>query len=298
MSIDQTQLLVLEVAKTLFTCGVIVALAALGFRLWRSTLRKVADRLAQRPENRSRERQVRLDTLAAVGRATGAVLVGAVAGLMVLGQFADISPLLAGGSGVGLAIGLGAKSLIRDVIAGFFILLEDHFGVGDRITVNDRYAGRVEHLDLRRTVLRNIQDGSVLTIPNGEIRVVANTTKDWSQLAVDIRVDYAEDIDRVLAILAQAGDELRADPATATRLLDQPEVLGVEALGESDVTVRVMLKTQPGQQAQVGRRYRGIVKRAFDREGVALPNQQQVILAGVEPIRGQRSWLATREVAA
>src|ERR687885_26616 len=203
-----------------------------------------------------------------------------------------------GVSVVGLAIGLGAKSLIRDVIAGFFILLEDHFGVGDRITINDRYAGRVEHLDLRRTVLRNIQDGSVLTIANGEIRVVANTTKDWSQLAVDIRVDYAEDIDRVLAVLERAGDELRADAASATHLLAQPEVLGVEALGESDVTVRVMLKTQPGQQAQVGRRYRGLVKRAFDREGIALPNQQQVILAGVEPVRSQRSSLATREVAA
>jgi small conductance mechanosensitive channel len=298
MSIDQTQLLVLQTAKTLITCGVIVVLAALGFRLWRSTLRRLAGRLAERPENHSRERQVRLDTLATVGQATGAVLLGAVAGLMVLGQFADISPLLAGASVVGLAIGLGAKSLIRDVIAGFFILLEDHFGVGDRITVNDRYAGRVEHLDLRRTVLRNIQDGSVLTIPNGEIRVVANTTKDWSQLAVDIRVDYAEDIDRVLAVLERAGDELRADAASATHLLAQPEVLGVEALGESDVTVRVMLKTQPGQQAQVGRRYRGLVKRAFDREGIALPNQQQVILAGVEPVRSQRSSLATREVVA
>ena len=299
MSIDQTQLLVLQAAKTLFTCGVIVVLAALGFRLWRSTLRKVADRLGQRPENRSRERQVRLDTLVAVGQATGAVVLGAVAGLMVLGQFADISPLLAGASVVGLAIGLGAKSLIRDVIAGFFILLEDHFGVGDRIIINDRYAGRVEHLDLRRTVLRNIQDGSVLTIPNGEIRAVANTTKGWSQVAVDIRVDYAEEVERVLAILEQTAGELCADAVSGPQLVDQPEVLGVEALGESDVTLRVVLKTQPGQQAQVGRRYRGLVKRAFEREGVALPNQQQVILAGtVEPARGQRSALASREVFA
>src|ERR671933_2932236 len=112
MSIDQTQLLVLQTAKTLFTCGVILVLAAVGFRLWRSTLRRLADGLGQRPENRSRERQVRLETLATVGQATGAVLLGAVAGLMVLGQFADISPLLAGASVVGLAIGPRAKSLI------------------------------------------------------------------------------------------------------------------------------------------------------------------------------------------
>ena len=298
MSIDQTQFLVLQTAKTLFTSGVIVVLALLGFRLWRSTLRKVADRLGEQPENRSRERRVRLDTLAAVGQATGAVVLGAVAGLMVLGQFADISPLLAGAGVVGLAVGLGAKSLIRDIIAGFFILLEDHFGVGDRITINDRYAGRVEHLDLRRTVLRNIQDGSVLTIANGEIRAVANTTKGWSQLAVDIRIDYAEEVDRVLAILEQTAGELRADPVSGPQLVEQPEVLGVEALGESDVTLRVMLKTQPGRQAPVGRRYRGLVKKAFEREGVALPNQQQVIVAGVEPPRGQSSALTRREVFA
>jgi moderate conductance mechanosensitive channel len=298
MSIDQTQLLILQAAKTLFTSGIVLVLAFLGFRLWRSTLRGLAARLGRRPENRSRERQVRLDTLATVGQATGAVLLAAVAGLMILGQFADISPLLAGASVVGLAIGLGAKSLIRDVIAGFFILLEDHFGVGDRVTVNDRYAGRVEHLDLRRTVLRNIQDGSVLTIPNGEIHVVANTTRDWSQLPVDIRIDYAEDIDRVLAILEEAGDDLVAHPLWGAHLMDRPEVLGVEALGESDVTVRVMLKTEPGHQAQLGRRYRALAKKAFDREGVAPPNQQQVILASVEPTQKQRASLASREVAA
>lgn len=298
MSIGQTELVVLQTAKTLFSCGVIVVLALIGFRLWRSTLRGIADRLAERPENRSHERKVRLQTLVSVGQATGAVLVGAVTGLMVLGQFADISPLLAGASVIGLAIGLGAKSLIGDVIAGFFILLEDHFGVGDRITVNNRYAGRVEHLDLRRTVVRNIQDGSVLTIPNGEIRVVANTTKDWSQQPVDIRIDYAENLDRVLAILEQAAADLRADAVAGPKLLDQPEVLGVEALGESDVTVRVMLKTKPGHQAQVGRRFRGLVKTAFEREGVTLGSQQQVIVAGVEPLRRHGSVYAQSEVFA
>jgi small conductance mechanosensitive channel len=279
MFIDQTQLILLQVGKAVFTSLAILGVALVGFRLWRSTLQRLARRLRRRAENQTRERQVRLETLAAVGQTTGAVLLGSFAGLMILAQFTDISPLLAGAGVVGLAIGLGAKSLIQDVIAGFFILLEDHFGVGDRIKVDDKYTGRVEHLDLRRTVLRNIQDGSVLTIPNGQIRVVANTTKGWSQVPVDIHIDYAEDLDRVMEVLERVGDELKADDALGPLLLDRPAVLGVETLGDSDVTIRVQLKTQPAQQARLGRHYRGLVKKAFDRAGIALPNPQQLVLA-------------------
>ena len=282
MPVEQTQLLVLHAGKALVTSVVIVALALAGFRLWRTTIHRLAGRLRRRAENQSRERQVRLETLAAVGQATGAVLLGSFAGLMVLSQFANISPLLAGAGVVGLAIGLGAKSLIQDVIAGFFILLEDHFGVGDRIKVDDKYTGRVECLDLRRTVLRNIQDGSVLTIPNGQIRVLANTTKGWSQVPVDISIDYAADLDRAVAVLERVGDELRADGDLGPLLLDRPEVLGVETLGESDVTLRVVLKTQPAQQARIGRRYRALVKKAFDQEGIALPGPQQMLLVPAE----------------
>ena len=278
MLIDQTQLLVLQIGKAVFTSLVILGITLVGFRLWQSTLQRLAHRLRRRDENQSRERQVRLETLAAVGQGTGAVLLASFASLMILGQFADISPLLAGAGVVGLAIGLGAKSLIQDVIAGFFILLEDHFGVGDRITVNDRYSGRVEHLDLRRVVMRNVQDGAVLTIPNGQIRVVANTTKGWSQVPVDLHVDYAEDLDWVMEVLERVGDELRADARLGPLLLDRPTVLGVETLGDSDVTIRVQLKTQPAQQARLARAYRGLVKRAFDRAGIALPNPQQLVL--------------------
>jgi moderate conductance mechanosensitive channel len=298
MLIDQVQLLLLSAAKALVASVVILAVALAAFRVLRSTLRRLTDRMQQLEENRSHERQVRLQTLSGVGQATGAALLGCIAGLMVLGQFVNISPLLAGAGVIGLAIGLGSKSLIRDVIAGFFILLEDHFGVGDRITVNDRYKGQVEHLDLRRTVLRNVQNGSVLTIPNGEIRVVANTTKEWSQEVVDVHVDYSEDVDRALEVLESAAAELRADPDSGPLLLEQPEVLGVEDLGESDMTLRVILKTRPGRQAPLGRRYRAMVKRGFEREGVAAPSSQPVILACPQPVTHRRSTLHAREVNA
>jgi small conductance mechanosensitive channel len=282
MLIDQTELLILHVGKALVTSLVILLAALVGFRAWRSSLQRLGGRLRGRPENRSRERQVRLETLAAVGQGTGAVVLGSFASLMILGQFADISPLLAGAGVVGLAIGLGAKSLIQDVIAGFFILLEDHFGVGDRITVNDRYSGRVEHLDLRRVVVRNIHNGSVLTIPNGQIQVVANTTKGWSQAPIDIHVDYAEDLDRVMQVLERVGDELLEDVAMGPLLRERPAVLGVEQLGDADVTIRVLLKTQPAEQGRLGRHYRGLVKTAFDRAGIALPNPQRLLVVPQE----------------
>ncbi|MBI4492796.1 MAG: mechanosensitive ion channel family protein [Chloroflexi bacterium] len=246
--------------------------------MWRSAIQRIANRALAQAENLPRERQLKIQTLASVSRATGAILLGLVGGLMVLSQFIDISPLLAGAGVIGLAIGLGAQSLIRDVISGFFILLENHFGVGDVIRVNDQYAGAVEHLDLRRTVLRNL-DGWVVTIPNGEIRVVANMTKEWSRTVVDVGVAYKEDVDRVVGVLQEVGDELLAQPDAAPLLLERPHVLGVEALGEYQVTIRVLLKTQPTKQWEVGRRYRALVKRAFEREGIEIPFPHHVVIA-------------------
>ena len=248
----------------------IVVAAAFILRAWRSTIERLTARALRQTENLPRERQLKIQTLAAVSRATGTVLVLVIAALLVLSQFMDIAPLLAGAGIVGLAVGLGSQSLIRDVVNGFFILLENHYGVGDVIKINNQYAGVVEHLDLRRTVLRNL-DGWLINVPNGEIRVVANMTKDWSRMVVDIKVSCRQRVDQVLQALRDAADELMAEPGMAALLLEPPEILGIEALTESHMTFRVLLKTQPTKQWEVGRRYRALVKQVFDRAGIEGP---------------------------
>lgn len=277
--IAQLQVALLETVRAVSVVLVILVATAVGVHLWRASVHKLRQRALARAENLPRERQLKIQTLAAVSQASGSVALVFVAGLTALSQFLDITPVLAGAGVVGLAVGLGAQSLIRDVLAGFFILLENHFSVGDVIRVNDQYSGLVEHLDLRRTVLRN-QEGSVITIPNGEIRVVANLTREWSRAVVDIGVPYQEEIDRVMEVLERAGEELMAQPETAPLLLERPEILGVEALTESQVTIRVLLKTQPTKQWQVGRHYRALVKRVFQREGIDAPVPRRVVIAG------------------
>ena len=265
--IAQLQAALLEAVRSVSVALIILVATAVGVHLWRASVRKLRERALARSENLPRERQLKIQTLATVSETSGSVALVVIAGLTALSQFVDITPLLAGAGVVGLAVGLGAQGLIRDLLSGFFILLENHFGVGDVIRVNNLYSGLVEHLDLRRTILRN-QEGSVITIPNGEIHVVANLTREWSRAVVDIAVPIKEEIDRVMDVLERAGDALMAEPEAGPLLLERPEILGVEALTESQVTIRVLLKTQPTKQWQVGRRYRALVKVVLQREGI------------------------------
>lgn len=256
--------------RTLGAIVIVIVVAMIALRVWHGTVRRIVARVQAQSENLPRERQLKVQTLAAVIRTTGAIALTFMAALLVLNQFIEIGPLIAGAGVVGIAIGLGAQSLIRDIINGFFILLEDHFGVGDVIKINDQYAGFVEHLDLRRTVLRNLE-GALITVPNGEIKVVANLTKDWSRMVVDLGVAYKEDTDRVIQVLEGVSDELLADETLGPVILERPEIVGVEALAESQVTIRILLKTAPMQQWAVGRKYRALVKKAFDRESIEIP---------------------------
>jgi small conductance mechanosensitive channel len=273
---DQLLAQLLPLAQALLTSLLVIAAALLVRRVWLAAVGRTTVRLRRRAENQPRERQLKLDTLVAVGQATGTVLIFAIATLMVLSQFTDIAPLLAGVSVVGIAFGLGAQNVIRDLFGGFFILLEDHFGVGDVIKVNNQYDGLVEHLDLRRTVLRNL-DGWSITIPNGEIRVVANLTRSWSRIVVDVQVPYETAVEQARAALEVATDRTLADPTISPLLLERPEVQGVEALGTSTMTLRVLLKTRPMKQWDVGRFYRAVAKQALEEARVAPPYSREVL---------------------
>ncbi len=176
----------------------------------------------------------------------------------------NIAPILASAGIVGLAVGFGAQSLVKDVISGFFILLEDQYGVGDVIKTGD-LSGVVERMTLRATVLRNLE-GQVHVIPNGNIHTVTVMTKEWARAVLDVTVPHKEELSRVFDVLRKVGSLLAQD--WPDRVLDQPAILGVEKLDENGVTVRSIVKTPPFKQADVMREWRRRVKDEFDRAGV------------------------------
>jgi small conductance mechanosensitive channel len=215
---------------------------------------------------------------------TAAIQAAAIAAILVVGLLTalaalgtPIGPLLASAGVVGLALGLGAQSLIKDIIAGFFVLLEDQYRVGEVVRINDQFSGQVEELNLRRTVLRGL-DGSATIIANGEIRVVTNLTREWSRVVLDVSVSYRENVRQVLEVMRRVGVELWEDPSWRPLLLEEPQVLGVENFTESGVVVRMLAKTRPLKQWDVGRELRARLKEAFDREGIAIALPHRVVL--------------------
>ena len=208
-------------------------------------------------------------TLLRVFHSSAIIVILIIAGLMLLAELGlDITPLIAGAGVVGLAIGLGAQSLVRDTLGGLFILLEDQFQVGDTISVNG-VSGIVENITLRATRLRD-GDGSLHIVPNGEMRIISNRTSGYSQAIVDVTVRSDQDIDKVLHALEDAARAAADDPAIKANLLEPVQVLGLETLGLDQLSVRLRAKTVPGKQADVSRALRRIVKQRFDAERIAL----------------------------
>lgn len=214
-------------------------------------------------------------TIAQLLRSVGKVVILAIGILLTLNLFISIAPLLAGAGILGLAVSFGAQSLVKDVLAGFFQLLENQFAVGDVIEAAGK-EGVVERMNLRVVQLRDT-NGSVHIIPNGQITVVTNKTKGWSRGVVDIGVAYGSDLDRALVVIRDEATAMAHDPAWAARFDGDPEVLGVQELADSSVVVRTLLRTQPGKQWEVMREFRRRIKLRFDKEGLEIPFPQRVI---------------------
>ena len=222
---------------------------------------------------------IRLESARAEQRAAtlGHVLAGltrmvilGVAGLMVLGQLGlDLAPLIAGAGIAGVAIGFGAQSLVKDFLSGFFVIVEDQYGVGDVVDLGGT-TGTVEELSMRVTRVRSV-DGTVWFVPNGEIRKVGNTSMEWARAVVDVLLDYDNDIDAAAALMQEEAEAFAADPDRTEHVLEPPEVWGVQAIGPEGVTVRIMLKTTPGQQHVMARALRGRVLTRLRQAGVNLP---------------------------
>lgn len=234
-------------------------------------------RAARRAERRVSEHTTplrtlqRTHTLAAVLASSGIVAVWLVAGLIVLSTLGvPVGAIFAGLGLAGIGLGFGAQDVVRDVLAGLFIILDDRYGVGDIVRINDGVAGRVEELTLRVTALRDL-DGTLFYVNNGEIRQVANLSKEWSRALIDVPVAHDEDPARVREALDTAAARAGADPYVARRSYRPPEVLGIEALEPHAAVWRLVVDTKPGRQWDVQRRVREIVKEELVRRGVKAP---------------------------
>jgi len=224
----------------------------------------------------ARERAKRIRTLGSLIEYVVAVVTIGVATLMILRELnLDITPVLTGAGILGLAVGFGAQSIVKDFFSGFFLILENQVRVGDVAVVND-VGGMVEAITLRTITLRDME-GTVYIFPNGSITKLANRTKDFSFAVLDVSIGYGEDTDRVTEILRGLGAGLRADAAFSASILDDLQVLGVDRLAESAVILKVTMKTLPLKQWEVARELRRRIKREFDRQGIELPFPQLTV---------------------
>ena len=230
-------------------------------------------------------RQARARTLASVLRSVTTAGIAVVVVLMILQELDfSVAPLLASAGVVGVALGLGAQGLVRDVVAGMFMIVEDQYGVGDSVDIGAA-SGVVEAVGLRVTRLRDV-NGTVWYVRNGEIMRVGNQSQGWSRAVLDVNVGYEEDLDRVEAMLLEIAGQLRAEPAFSPSILDDPEVWGVEALTTDGVVMRLVVKTQPTQQGTVARELRRRIKGRFGQDGIEMqPMARTVIVNGDDEAR-------------
>ena len=190
----------------------------------------------------------------------------------------DIAPILAGAGILGLAVGFGAQNLVRDLISGFFIILEDQVRLGDVAVINGT-GGAVETITFRTISLRDFS-GVVHIFPNGGITTLSNMTKDWSAFVLDMGVAYREDTDRVVEVMRTVGEGLRQDQAFGSLIIERIEIVGVENFADSAVTIRARIKTKPAEQWKIGREYRRRLKKAFDAQGIDIPFPMRTLLMG------------------
>ncbi len=268
----------LTLPYALYLLGILV-IALLVNRLFRAVTNLVIKHASgQGRPAQQREQQTR--TLAGVLYGAGSRVVWVVALLMALDKLGfNITAAVTLAGLASLAVGFGAQTLVRDIITGFYIVLEDQYVVGDTIQIAD-YTGRVEHLTLRRTVIRDAR-GALVTIANGEIRTVSNLSRDWSQAFVDVSLAPESPIEKTLQAMENAAAALRGDPAWSQTLVDGPRILGVQSFDRNSSTVRLQVRTAPTRQDEVARELRRRIQIEFQKQGIPISNVQRIELAGV-----------------
>lgn len=227
------------------------------------------------------EAEKRINTLTGIVHGVVRVVLYTVFIIMLLSKFAiDVGPLLASAGILGLAIGFGAQELVRDYISGFFMLLEDQVRTGDVAIINGT-GGLVEKIEMRTITLRDLS-GVAHIFQNGKISTLSNMTKDWSAMVFDIGVAYKENVDQVMEIMKQVGDEMQNDPEHGPNILEPIEIFGLDQFADSALVIKARLKTKPIMQWKTGREYRRRLKIAFDKQNIEIPFPHTTVYWGEE----------------
>lgn len=268
--------------KTVAKIALILLLGLMAMRFLRLGIRQLEYLIARtgRPSGADSEtNRKRAATLTGILRTIVVTLIWGVVIVEVLEQIGlDIRPILAGAGIIGLAVGFGAQNLVRDLISGFFIILEDQLRLGDVAVINGT-GGLVEDITFRTITLRDFS-GVVHVFPNGTITTLSNMTKEWSAFVLDMGVAYKENTDHVVEVMRRVGEELQNDPAFRDKFMAPIELVGVNEFADSAVVIRMRIKTRPLEQWNVGREYRRRLKQAFDAQGIEIPFPHRTLYMG------------------
>jgi len=269
-------------AENALRVGLVLVGAIVLYMGIRFALSRFESRIIKRMEVRggsADESRKRAQTLTALIRRLVAILYWFAVFLTLLSQIGvNIGALLAGAGVAGLALSFGAQSLVRDVISGFFIVLENQIRVGDIATINGK-SGTIEAINFRTTIMRDL-DGAVHVFRNGDINEIANLTRDWSAYTFNLGVAYKEDTDRVIELIRRVVGEMREDRDLASAILGDVEIFGVNELGDSAVVVKGRIRTKPSLQWSTGRAFLARIKKTFDAEGIEIPFPHRTLYFG------------------
>ncbi len=258
---------------------VVILLTWVALKLTRKIIKHFLNFITQQKDDI--EFQKRTQTLGTILRYIIIITILAVASMTVLRELGiNIGPILAAAGIVGLAVGFGAQSLVKDVISGFFIILEDQIRVGDVVQINDK-SGLVEKINLKTTTLRDMA-GNVHYVPNGLIQVVTNMTKEYSRYVFDIGVAYKEDVDRVIEVIKSIDEEMRNDPEFKDDIIEPIDILGLDQFASSSVIIKARTTTMPIKQWRVGREFNRRIKKRFDELGIEIPFPHITLFMGTD----------------
>jgi len=260
--------------------ALILILGFLGLRLFKIIVQKMVAFQNKRPSHAVRASQIQ--TLAGVINSIGVFLIVFVSGLEVLQELnINLAPLLASAGIAGLAIGFGAQTLVKDVINGFFILLENQYDVGDVVRIAG-VKGAVEAMSMRSTTLRD-DDGTIHIVPNSEIHIVSNTTRDWSQFTMRVVVAFEEPSDKILKLLREVSDEIKHDPEYASDIVSDIQIPGIDRVGNGEAEYLVLVKTRPTKQYPVSRELRRRIKECFIKNNIRSASAGRVYVVDQGP---------------